>query len=146
LDQRKSLLQRKQGGRPVAPINPASQFLRTFLKERNLVASKKDKPLFTYQMTQEEYDQLKLLVQTLQRHQLTDDVTCCSAGAFVLFAAEWYRREYDGSSGWSWQGLEQILGYGLDHLDCKKIVIDGLQKYWQRSVKNFETNHKSWLG
>lgn len=73
-------------------------------------------PLYTYRITTAEFAELEIglvefLSEKLQYYRLGDILKACAwfPSLFVLYAAEWWRREYDGS-GWSWDPIMNRLG------------------------------------
>ena len=67
------------------------------------------KPLYSYQVSEEEYKSLlELLKQQLRRSD--NPLHAMHLGAcFCLFVSEQYRRNYNSS--WSWSGAEAELGF-----------------------------------
>jgi hypothetical protein len=73
--------------------------------------------LFGYDLTHDEYSELReLLAKTLNHRDfsyVSMDVPGFAA-AFVLFAAEWWKREYEGGA-WPWTPIvESIAGEGVE--------------------------------
>ena len=73
-------------------------------------------PLYTYRITTAEFVELEtglveFLSNRLRYDRLGEVARTCTwfPGLFVLYAAEWWRREYDGS-GWSWDPIMNGLG------------------------------------
>lgn len=73
-------------------------------------------PLYTYRISTAEFSELEnglveFLSAKLKYYRLGDIVKACEwfPSLFVLYAAEWWRREYDGS-GWSWDPIMNRLG------------------------------------
>src|SRR5690625_5684877 len=83
--------------------------LASFLRVGQLRAPD-GRPLYEYQASVVEYQQLKALLteqlsSSFAAGQLPERELCKSpeiAACFVLFCAEWYRREYQSHDGWSW--------------------------------------------
>lgn len=91
----------------------------SFLGNRGLAAPS-GKPLFTYRMTKEEFQDLE---QNL-RDYLEDKLGFCTLGevardnpifsaAFVFYGAEWWKRRFSGHQ-WSWTPILQDLGADPD--------------------------------
>jgi len=97
------------------PQHALLQWKRQFLQNRGL-NSATGMPLYSYRVTKEEFTELeKLLIERLsvylRRHPL-GDVSRHAAyfpPLFVIYAAEWWRRRYDGT-GWSWEPIVESLG------------------------------------
>ncbi|MFI3219916.1 MAG: STY4851/ECs_5259 family protein [Methylococcales bacterium] len=95
-------------------------------------------PLYRYGMNDDEY---KALQTALKNSALLDDVANITKisgwnAAFVIYAAEWWRREYDGSS-WKWDKIFASFGASNQELttpERNQLVKSGLQ-YWHRKVR-----------
>lgn len=99
----------------LAMLHPLTEWKIGFLRGRDLVRPS-GAPLYSYRMNTEEFEQLKLLLRQrinayMQSASLTDIAERVSAfpALFVLHAAEWWHRRYDGS-GWSWEPIMADLG------------------------------------
>lgn len=96
-------------------LHPLTEWKRLFLQGRSLERPN-GAPLYSYRMKLEEFEHLeKLLRERVKAYMklasLTDiaeNVTNFPA-LFVLYAAEWWHRRYDGS-GWSWEPIMADLG------------------------------------
>ena len=78
-------------------------------------------PLYRYTMTDSEYQTLR---ETLKTSTLLADVASITIlsgwnAAFVLYAAEWWRREYDGHS-WKWEGIFQSFDADVQKLSAEQ--------------------------
>lgn len=51
------------------------------------------------------------------------------AGQFVLWAAEWFRRSYDGT-GQRWDALGQVLGITLEQYEWRRLADEGMA-FWR---------------
>jgi hypothetical protein len=62
-----------------------------------------ERPLYQYRVTDEEFESLKQVMKLSSRLglSLVSKQLPRWDAAFVIYAAEWWRRKYDGSS-WSW--------------------------------------------
>lgn len=118
-----------------------SSWLNKFFAIRGLNQAS-GKPLYTYRMEDNEFEELKRLLHNHQ-YQISSSSTISSA-LFCLYSAEWYRREYHG--GWSWNGIMQSLGLQLDSTTRTNIIQVGF-KYWKRSIVRYnEQDRHSYLG
>lgn len=83
---------------------PPKDWLKKFLDDRQLSKSH-GRPLYRYRMNEEEFDTLQLSLKTSALFGV-DKVTkiSCWNAAFVIYAAEWWRRCYDGGK-WSWERI-----------------------------------------
>ena len=101
-----------------------SDFLMVLLRRHHLSAPDQ-RPLFDYRLSQADYFDLQQKLQTniaLQgtmarwaERSLNWPVRQAPAAAFVLYATEWWRREYAGGA-WSWPKIMQYLDPGADDL------------------------------
>ncbi|MUI52249.1 hypothetical protein, partial [Pseudomonas aeruginosa] len=84
--------------------NPLKAWLSEFLLNRELFKGPHGKPLYSYQVSEEEYKSLlELLKQQLRSSE--NPLHAMHLGAcFCLFVSEQYRRNYNSS--WSWSGAE----------------------------------------
>jgi len=114
------------------------------LKDRDLESSSK-KSLYLYQLNENEYLELKNLLKKQGKMFFFSSVLYQCDAAFTLFVSEWYRREYDGSIGWSWQGIWNELGYELNSTEIEQVVINGLEKYWKRPIRR-DDRGRNFLG
>lgn len=123
------------------PNDSMSSWLKQFLAMRGLNQAN-GKPLYTYRMRDDEFEQLKLLLHN-HKYQISASNTTLSA-LFCLYSAEWYRREYRG--GWTWDGIIQSLGIQLDSATRSNIIQTGF-KYWGRSIVRYnDQDRHSYLG
>lgn len=101
-------------------------------------------PLYTYHITLEEYEHLRLVLKSSEQDQKMHKPGIEWCAVFTLFISEWFRREY--KSGWSWQPIYDALGYKQLH-DIRYVIQQGLENYWKRPILKFEgSNHTNYLG
>lgn len=102
-----------QGGGPV--VHPITQWKRDFLARRDLDYAT-GRPLYTYRVTTDEFNDLECIL----RERLATYFKVANLGdiarridvfpaLFVLYAAEWWRRRYDGT-GFSWDPILHSIG------------------------------------
>lgn len=123
---------------PEAPrFSPFHNWKQSLLSKRGLHAPD-GRSLYRYRLTEEEFREL----EALQRHWLSqlftrfdlDDVAARLTGfsaLFVLYAAEWWRRHYDGSH-WAWEPILRALGANPDEWNQaqrSECVRQGLQDW-----------------
>jgi hypothetical protein len=109
----------------------AQRWLKTvFLRDRNLAAPD-SRPLHAYRCTDAELGELsnQLAVAAVGQGSVERHV----AAQFCLFAAEWWRRSYDGSA-WGWEPVFQVLGACYDWQQASQLTNKGLG-FWQRSLR-----------
>lgn len=115
-----------------------ADFLKQLLIDRGL----KDvtgEALYTYHLTEVELANLRMILRSVHERGISTIHYKAWCACFVLWGAEWYRREYDESIGWSWSGIWQALGFKYDNVELAKMVSLGLEGYWERPLKGM--NH-----
>ncbi len=123
---------------------PMSNVLKSWLAEflfiRGLFSGPEGKPLYSYQVTAEEFSSLKDLLKIhkgLASHPVFRNWW---AAGYCLYVAERFRRYYDaGAGGWSWSEFDEELGLVVSHQDKSKLVELGLVNYWRRSLRMSST-------
>lgn len=119
----------------------AKQWIEHFLENRGLTYNdicQNTKPLYQYRVTDDEFEFLKQTLK-LSAHlgvqhifkglQLWD-------AAFVLYAAEWWRREYDGSS-WKWENIFASFDADVKELSTsqRNLLVEKGLSYWYRKLR-----------
>lgn len=123
---------------PSGVTNPIKAWLAEFHLIRELFKGPNGKPLYTYQVTSDEFAELRERLAK-SRHYATHRVHEGSwAAGFCLFVAECYRREYDGHQGWSWVYFEKRLGCSFSPSQRSNLVARGLEGYWKRPIRQRE--------
>ncbi|MCG9665932.1 STY4851/ECs_5259 family protein [Vibrio mediterranei] len=97
-------------------------------------------PLYSYKLSDNEFELLKQsLSDSLRSNSISSYVpTAISSewsGAFVLFASEWWRREFSGGH-WSWEPVFGALGIHESELSPaqrSRMVAAGC-RYWRRPI------------
>jgi len=103
------------------------------------------RPLFEYHATNDEYIELKRLLCELGLAEgFKNDKSY--AACFTLFCAEWYRREYEPTHGWSWEAIYKVLGLSLSASELSHIIPKGLEGYWKRPVRFYDSERRNFLG
>ena len=100
-------------------------WMSDFLLRRGLQVPDQ-RPLFAYRASPEEYESLRQLLCSIiadqQRHPRY-------AQAWLLFAAEWWKREYTGGA-WRWAPLLAAVGQqGWSHAKTSQLVIEGRRQW-----------------
>lgn len=122
-----------------------SSWLNNYLIRRQLTQAD-GRPIYAYHTSNMEYEELKNI---LQLHFRTDvlDVNKTLGAVFSLFCAEWYRREYEQSYGWTWEPIWELLGVTFTSNELEGAITKGLVGYWNRSVHIYsETERRNFLG
>ena len=122
--------------------DPIKEWLIERLFYRNLFKGSNGKPLYSYQLKQEEFDELLqlLLVNNAQaKYSVLSEAWCA---CFCLFVSECYRREYD--QNWKWGVFEQRIHCNFSQEQHAEIVEKGL-KFWRRPVR-YRGNGRDLLG
>lgn len=108
------------------------------------------RPLYRYRLKHSEFLDLQ---QYLKAHHPSfynvEKVTKFSQGLdklFVLYASEWWRREYNGNWGWvDILSSIDIRQSDISNQDLMKITESGLAK-WDREISRTALNHRSAMG
>ncbi|HEY3798533.1 MAG TPA: STY4851/ECs_5259 family protein [Caulobacteraceae bacterium] len=93
-------------------------------------AVRPDQPLYRYGVTDDEYAELRALLDHLHQRGGLEHANDRSAAAFVLYVSEWFRREYDGG-GYSWESPYPALIGGLSDAARVTLARGGLA-WWGR--------------
>jgi hypothetical protein len=116
-------------------MNPIRAWLAEFLLSRGFIAGPNEKPLYSYQVTADEFGNLRHLLTNHRDHADHPLYGKLWAAAFCLFVAESYRREYGGGDdGWTWTGFERRISCNLTQQLRTELVQQGLS-YWRRPVR-----------
>lgn len=117
------------------------QWIDEFLQKRNLayedIALEK-RPIYQFRITDEEFESLNKtlkLSSLLGLQHIFKDVMHWDA-IFVVYAAEWWRREYDGSS-WKWENIFASFNADVNELNTaqRNLMIEKGLNYWQRDLR-----------
>lgn len=121
----------------------AQTWISEFLFTRAHFKGPTGKPLYAYQVTEEEYHQLIAILKSCRfdTHPISTKPHF-TAACFCLFVAEYYRRFYN--STWSWSGPQQILGVEITQDDRATLVKRGLD-YWNRDLRTNDSGY-NYLG
>ncbi|NKJ47195.1 hypothetical protein CIC12_10660 [Burkholderia sp. SG-MS1] len=115
-----------------------ASWLQRFLEARRSQHPSGDR-LFSYRVSKEEYLKLRTLFAQ-SRKQLRDVSRRTGAPAecacFVLYAAEWRRREYAGGHG-CWQDIFDSLQHDIALNDFERaLAVERGLGYWGRKVSD----------
>ena len=111
-------------------------WLKQFLTSRQISRSD-EQPLYRYRLSDSDFETLKTALKTSALFGVANitEVSGWNA-AFVIYAAEWWRREYDGSS-WSWKKV--FSSFGADARELKiarrNLVVESGLRYWGCKVR-----------
>ncbi|MCG7870976.1 MAG: STY4851/ECs_5259 family protein [Candidatus Thiodiazotropha lotti] len=117
-------------------------WLNSFLDARGLMRAD-GRPLYAYKTTDEEFLSIQRylnLAAIFRGHDIFRKDRKFDA-LFVLFAAEWWRREYRGGS-WSWQPIYEAVGLDDEAVESLKtspqqFLYPALERgfqYWKRDI------------
>jgi len=121
-----------------------STWIVEFVKGRGL-SQPDQRPLYEYQATTDEYIVLKGLISGIEdTAEFSRHPAACAC--FSLFCAEWYRREYLRQDGWSWDAIWKVLGFQFNAQEIARIVPKGLEGYWKRPIRFYESERRNFLG
>lgn len=127
-------------------IPSPDRFLSEILQSRGLTSVTAD-PLFTYQLQQSEYQDLKQIVVNFipKKNSASGPKHEAWSACFVLWCSEWYRREYQAQDGWSWSAIWKELNFELHPTDIREFVPLGMEKFWRRPIRYY-TERRNFLG
>jgi hypothetical protein len=95
------------------------------------------RPLYQYRVTDDEYIELTKTLKLSAMLGVNNVVNLLSwDAAFVIYASEWWRREYDGQ--WGWSGLFEAVDINYKDLTVGKrnaLIESGLQR-WRREIRS----------
>ncbi len=119
------------------------QWISEFLFTRALFKGPIGKPLYTYQVTEDEYLELVSLLKDacFDTHPVFTKPHP-TAACFCLFVAEYYRRYYNGI--FSFQFVQDILGKELS-VDARAILTSRGLEFWKLPLISRD-NRNSYLG
>ncbi|MCK9397379.1 MAG: STY4851/ECs_5259 family protein [Methylobacter sp.] len=111
-------------------------WLKQFLASRQ-IKRPDGQALYRYRLNNHDFETLKASLKTSALFGVANitEVPGWNA-AFVIYAAEWWRREYDGSL-WSWEKV--FTSFGADAKELKTVrrnlVVELGLRYWERKVR-----------
>lgn len=106
---------------------------------RDLYTPSSSRPLYSYQVTVQEYQELRQVLLEHRRYAFDLRYEHDWAACFCLYVAECFRREYDGGDGgWAWSMFEKRLGCTFTQAQHAQLVTTGLARYWQRPIRQRE--------
>jgi|GEM_PF-1103679 len=113
------------------------EWYNNLLKRHNLTQPD-GRALYQYQLSNEEFAELVQLLK-LSTHlglaNISRDLLAWNA-VFVMYGAEWWRREYRGGP-WSWKGIFASIGLDVADLSINRrnqLIESGLQQ-WKRELR-----------
>lgn len=110
-------------------------WLSRFLERRDLEPAGLTMPLYGYRCSDNEFEELGVVLRTGTRPPMAsyDRVTRAGAALFCLYAAEWWRRTHQGGP-WKWAGILEGVGWaGTPFPRLYEVVAEGLG-YWHRKL------------
>lgn len=102
-------------------------WISEFLSKRRL-EKPSGKPMYSYKITTLEYKELIEILRMSREYSYRWDA------CFILFACEWWRRNYDGGH-WTWEPMLDLIDKEME-LEVPyryEVVSDGF-KYWKRTI------------
>lgn len=105
------------------------------------------RPLYQYRVSKEQFEALSELLKLSSLIGTREVLTMRGWDAcFVIFAAEWWRRNYVGK--WGWDEIFSFVGIDQTHLSTfqrNELIRSGLQK-WRREVRKRNDGSRQFLG
>lgn len=111
-------------------------WLNQFYVSRQITGSDK-RPLYRYRINDTEFESLKSSLKTTALFGIENILkTAGWNAAFVIYSAEWWRREYDGSS-WSWDQIFASFNADVKVLSTgrRNLLVETGLRYWGRKVR-----------
>lgn len=111
-------------------------WLRQFLTVRQLNKPRKQ-ALYRYRMSDDEFTNLQEMLEISVLFNVKHITKISEWNAtFVIYAAEWWRRYYDGGA-WSWEVIFASFTDKANELNAEQrnLVVELGLKYWQRQVR-----------
>ena len=112
-----------------------SEWLRSFLSKRNLVEPD-GRPLYAYRCTRSEFAEIS---ERLGAGRLEAPPTAWDIRAFVLYAAEWWQRRYDGGP-WAWAPLLAYIGWSHVHFPDLYRPVRSALSWWGVELVRLNTS------
>jgi hypothetical protein len=112
------------------------EWLNQFYLSRQITCPDK-RSFYRYRMNDNEFESLKSTLKTTALFGLEHiHKTVGWNAAFVIYASEWWRREYDGSS-WSWDKLFASFNADVKVLSTSRrnLLVETGLRYWGRKVR-----------
>jgi len=128
-----------------------TQWKDNFLQSRGLSyenISSGAVPIYQFHITDEEFANLKEVLKLssiLGMNEVFNKVKFWDA-IFVVYAAEWWRREYDGKS-WKWESIFNSFGADVVDLNTlqRNILVEKGLSFWKRELRKVD-GRTSYLG
>jgi len=131
---------------PVEKTTGLNKWLFSFLSARAMPRPD-GRPLYAYKTTDEEFERIKKqlqLVAVFRGHRIFRKDGKFDA-LFVLFAAEWWRREYHGGP-WSWLPIYEAAGLDGEAINAlqtspQQLLYPALEhgfRYWKREIYSMD--------
>ena len=98
----------------------AASWTTSFLRQRGLPAPD-GRPLYAYRCTAAEFDSIEHVLR-----EATVSITDHHFRVFVLYAAQWWQRKYDGGR-WAWEPLLASIGWPTHYPDLYPCI----RRAWQ---------------
>lgn len=121
-----------------------TSWLSNFLNRRGL-RQPDSRALYEYHATNDEYTNLTQILRAVGQAQSNIDDKGYAA-CFVLFCSEWYRRDYERNCGWTWDPIYKTLGVSLTPSELRSIIPKGMEDYWIRPIRFYESERRNFLG
>ena len=112
-----------------------SDWLQSFLGQRQL-EQPDGRPLYAYRCTQHEFEDLADRLAVAARD---GRLAAAEIRAFVLYASEWWQRQYDGSR-WAWEPLLRYVGWDHVHFPDLYEPVRRALRWWRVELVRLETS------
>lgn len=112
-----------------------TEWMQSLLHARGL-ESPDGRPLYRYRLTDSEFAQLGQLIQFTTNFGVSNITSMLTwDAAFVMYASEWWRREFAGK--WGWEQVFQSVNIDFNQLSVgsRNTLIDRGLNRWHRQVR-----------
>lgn len=117
-----------------------------------IISSDRKIPLYLYRLSSEDYQSLKNYLQAHSQSLIKRAISRSSLfdydKLFVLYASEWWRREYQGD--WRWQDVLNSIGLTVTDFGGNQSLLrlteNGLKKWHRPIQRSPKTGHRNALG
>ncbi|MGO7653644.1 STY4851/ECs_5259 family protein [Rhizobium ruizarguesonis] len=128
---------RKVAKPPPSPSDALVRWKLSYLNRRGLGAPD-GRPLHRYRMSDDEYSEIREILRRATNRLLQEDGV--AASLFVVFCAEWFRRE-STTLFLKWDSLNLDVLNDVPH-DARRRLAEAGLKYWKRPLLRFDNGRE----
>ena len=128
---------------PIAAVIPGARDVLSRILARSRIAAPDGRPLFRYEVNDGEFEALEQALASLHREDRLGAPTRRDAAVFALYAAEWFRRNYEGH-GLKWETIAPTILGDLPYSATVPLTQRGLA-WWKRSPRRINGDEERLL-